>query len=312
MNRLKRSYWMQLLILSFFLIGAFLNAEARPLIQDILSKGSMWMLNIDGEQDRLILRGGKGSRTSSGGFKLKYRVVWGGHSGVLTGSSDGKNSSQFVKLELTRKNGIKVACRGYIAQETDNFMAGTCGSKTVPGAWYALNIDSTLPKSASHKENNNACNKRVQACRTQIDKLTQSKKDINNKYITTNSIKKRCQSSLKQCYKELSDSSSQKQNTKSFSSFKNQINGHYYRGGAWEKADNVQKRIFPKRPSASSDLYYWLQNHNGALLSIAYGILSPSDRNSFRRVEKQRCNNDIYCEIGFRQQAINCALGIGC
>lgn len=118
--------------------------QARSAIYDTLAKGSHWSLNVDGESGPLELLGGKGSRTPDGGWKMTMDVKWQGIPGTLRGHADGKNSEQRVILQLTRKNGLKVACEGYIARETDTFMAGITVIPAKPkpshGAWFAQKI----------------------------------------------------------------------------------------------------------------------------------------------------------------------------
>jgi len=54
---------MLFLILPVGLACTIINAEARPLIQDVLSKGGLWVLTVDGERDKLVILGGKGGQT---------------------------------------------------------------------------------------------------------------------------------------------------------------------------------------------------------------------------------------------------------
>jgi hypothetical protein len=124
-------------------LGAGLAAPlfARSMIHDILAKGSEWTLNVDGEVGTLTLLGGRGSRTSDGGWEMTMDVEWQGNPGTLNGWQDGENREQRVALELVRRSGIPVTLSGYIARETDAFMAGTSRSAARPedieGAWYA-------------------------------------------------------------------------------------------------------------------------------------------------------------------------------
>jgi hypothetical protein len=311
---MKKNYRKLLLLLSVGFVGMFLNAEARPLIQKVLSKGDSWMLTINGERDSLLIRGGKGSQTTNGGFKLNYHVAWGKHSGVLKGESGNNNSSQFVTLQLIRTNGSRVECRGYIARDTDDFMAGTCGSKRAPGAWYAIRDSNERGSNEEAKVSNETCGKQEQSCQYAVDRLKNSNQNLNNKYLAANNTKQRCQSSLKQCYQEQLVNSSQVLSKKSFTSFNNKINGVYYAGGGDDdKSDSgVQEVKIPGRPGSGSDLGNWLIQHNNALLGVTLGVLSSSDRNRFNGQERQKCNGNIYCEMAFRQQVIGCALDLGC
>lgn len=117
------------------------RAEARSSIHDILNKGSKWVLNVDGEIGTLELIGGRGSKTADGGWEMTMEVKWQGNAGTLKALADGKNSEQRVSLNIQRRNGLKVTCEGYIAQETGRIMAGITRHKAVPkdvhGAWFA-------------------------------------------------------------------------------------------------------------------------------------------------------------------------------
>lgn len=62
MSRSKTNFRMLLLILPVGLVCTILNAEARPLIQDVLSKGGLWVLTVDGERDKLVILGGNGGQ----------------------------------------------------------------------------------------------------------------------------------------------------------------------------------------------------------------------------------------------------------
>ena len=116
-------------------------SQARSPIYEILSKGSEWTLNVDGDEGILKLLGGRGSRTSDGGWEMTMDVEWHGKQGVLRAQSDNENREQYVIFEVTRKGGFGVKCEGYIARETDKFMSGTSLYRALPadikGAWYA-------------------------------------------------------------------------------------------------------------------------------------------------------------------------------
>ncbi len=129
--------------LFFSLLYLFpLQAQPRTMIYDILSKHSEWALDVDGEKGILELLGGSGSKTAGVGWEMTSEITWQGNPGVLKAWADGKNAEQHVILEVQRKNGIKVTLDGYIARETDKFMAGASIYKavheTVHGAWYAV------------------------------------------------------------------------------------------------------------------------------------------------------------------------------
>jgi len=117
------------------------RAEAKSSIHDILSKGSKWVLNVDGEIGTLELIGGSGSKTADGGWEMTMEITWQGNNGTLKAFADGKNNEQRVILNVQHKNGLKVTCDGCIAQLTDHFMAGMTRHKAVPkdllGAWFA-------------------------------------------------------------------------------------------------------------------------------------------------------------------------------
>ncbi|MCK4763795.1 MAG: carboxypeptidase regulatory-like domain-containing protein [Candidatus Aminicenantes bacterium] len=135
------------LLLVFWLIFMVMffvseRVEAKSAIYDILAKGSTWTLNVDGESGTLELLGGRGSRTTDGGWEMTSEIRWQGNPGTLQGRADGSNSEQRVILNVQRRNGLRVTCEGYIAQETDRFMAGISKHPARPrdirGAWYAI------------------------------------------------------------------------------------------------------------------------------------------------------------------------------
>ncbi len=133
------------IFLSLLLLLSFsFQAQARSAIYDILAKGSKWQLNVDGEQGTLELLGGRGSRTADGGWQMSMEIRWQGNAGTLRATADGGNSEQRVILQVQRRNGLRVTCEGYVAQETDQFMAGETLHPAVPsaihGAWYATAI----------------------------------------------------------------------------------------------------------------------------------------------------------------------------
>ncbi|NIM16737.1 MAG: hypothetical protein GTO45_32510 [Candidatus Aminicenantes bacterium] len=137
-----RKKWFLVFLLSFLLlVVASPLVQARSMIYDILAKGSQWTLNVDGEVGTLELLGGKGSRTRDGGWVMTMEIQWQNNPGTLRAQADGKNSEQHVVLRVERKNGLKVNCEGYIAMETDRFMAGITRHAARPrdlhGAWYA-------------------------------------------------------------------------------------------------------------------------------------------------------------------------------
>lgn len=134
-----------ILVLVLFFVTLSSQLYARSMIYDILAKGSQWDLNVDGETGTLELLGGRGSRTSDGGWQMTMEVKWQNNPGTLKAAADGDNSEQKVHLTMKRRNGIQVTCEGYIARETDGFMAGISRyrgrPKDIPGAWYAVNIE---------------------------------------------------------------------------------------------------------------------------------------------------------------------------
>ncbi|WP_166422153.1 hypothetical protein [Paraglaciecola sp. 20A4] len=303
--------WLAILVA---LIGSVTDAKARTPIQQVLLVGDSWELTVDDKRDTLIIRGVKGSQAKNSTSTFNYQIVWGGHSGILREVTDNQNSSQFVALELTDINNISQTCRGYMAQNTTEFMAGSCGSKNAPGAWYAVRNNPKLASTMNTKANQERCNAKVNKCQTRIDRLSQSQQNLSKQYLAAKSVRNQCQSALKLCYQEQADSTSQTVANKSFSSFKNKVNGDYYSAGnSKDKSDTQVQRIsIPGRPRSGSDLENWLRQHNGALLGVAKGILNNTDRKRFNSHESQMCNSNIYCEMAFRQQVIKCALGLGC
>lgn len=114
---------------------------ARSHISDVIDKGSRWTLNVDGETGVLEVLGGQGHRTPDGGWQMEMDVTWQGRRGKLYGRADGQNRDQHVTLNVRRRGGIRVLCRGFVAQETGYLMAGQSSYSAVPhamhGAWYA-------------------------------------------------------------------------------------------------------------------------------------------------------------------------------
>lgn len=289
------------LVVICLLAGSAPAAFGKSHINDILAKGSVWTLNVDGEEAKMILVGGKGGQTPGGGFEVSYEVEWGSQKGSLSGVADAKNMSQRVTLELTRKNGIKVNCRGFIAQETDQFMAGTCG-RTAPGAFYATKQSASFVTAVQEGEQKyTACMDRLRVSRRNGTQAVQERDRARRQLSATTNR-------LDSCRSQLSNAGSGAQ-TRPYSSYRNRLDGRYETGG---KTDQVTELKFPGSPGATSDLGKWLAAHNSALLVVVDGILRPGDRNGFRALEQQRCGNNDYCRAGIREQAIACGLGIGC
>lgn len=138
---MKKKWLLVLLMVSLFLVIVSPLVQARSMIYDILAKGSQWTLNVDGEVGTLELLGGRGSRTRDGGWVMTMEIKWQNNPGTLRAQADGNNSEQHVVLAVQRRNGLKVNCEGYIAMETDRFMAGITRHAARPrdlhGAWYA-------------------------------------------------------------------------------------------------------------------------------------------------------------------------------
>ncbi|WP_158768591.1 hypothetical protein [Paraglaciecola sp. L1A13] len=314
MNASRKNVPTMLLSILMVMTGSFTHAEARPLIQEVLLVGDSWELTVDDKRDNLIIRGVKGRQTKNSTSTFNYQIVWGGHSGVLRAVTDNQNSSQFISLILTDLNGISQECRGYMAQNTTEFMAGSCGSKNEPGAWYAVRNNRELASTISTKANQEICDAKVNKCQLKVDRLNESKQNLSKQYLAANSVKNQCQSALKLCYQEQAAPTSQTVANKSFSSFEKKVNGDYYGlGRSKDKSDTQVQRInIPGRPSSGSDLENWLRQHNGALLGVAKGILNSADRERFDSHETQMCSSNIYCEMAFRQQVIKCALDLGC
>ena len=139
MKILHRTHFLMLLI-------AVLSSQlsARTHIREILFKGGTWTLDVDGETGTLKLLGGSGSVTSDNGWEMSFEVDWNGRPGNLYAVMDGDNREQRVELKLTR-GGVQVVCKGFIARETSEFMAGTTSyaarPRPIEGAWYALSMD---------------------------------------------------------------------------------------------------------------------------------------------------------------------------
>lgn len=139
---IKKKYFILFSSIFSLLCLFSLHIQARTMIYDTLSKHSEWTLDVDGETGTLELLGGSGSKTASGGWEMTSEITWQETPGVLKAWADGANAEQHVILEVQRKNGIKVTLDGYIARETDKFMAGAAIYGAVPkavhGAWYAV------------------------------------------------------------------------------------------------------------------------------------------------------------------------------
>ena len=130
-------------VISFLLLinHLCLPMQAKSMIYDILAKGSEWTLNVDGEEGTLELLGGSGASTGGSGWRMTMDIRWQGTAGSLRAEADNNNSQQRVFLNVQRQNGIAIICEGYIAQESDRFMAGITRNptgKTMYGAWYAI------------------------------------------------------------------------------------------------------------------------------------------------------------------------------
>jgi hypothetical protein len=69
------------------------------------------------------------------------------------------------------------------------------------------------------------------------------------------------------------------------------------------KTDSVALLQLPPNPRAA-DVRNWLSAHNSALLASIRGRFSTADVNAFRRVERDACSGNLYCEMAFRQEAI--------
>jgi hypothetical protein len=133
-------------LIFLLLVGLSSPVGARSMIDDILAKGSRWTLNVDGEEGTLELLGGRGSRTPDNGWVMTMDISWQGNPGTLRAQADGGNTEQQVALAVQHRNGLRVNCEGYIAMETDRFMAGITRHPAQPnalhGAWYATLLKS--------------------------------------------------------------------------------------------------------------------------------------------------------------------------
>ena len=172
-----------LLSILMVMAGSYSHAKARPLIQDVLLVGDSWELTVNDKRDNLIIRGVKGRQTKNSTSTFNYQIVWGGHSGVLRAVTNSQNSSQFVALELTDKNGISQTCRGHVAQNTTVFMAGSCGSKIAQGAWYALRNNRELASTINTKANQEMCDAKVHKCQLRVDRLTESTQNLSKQIL---------------------------------------------------------------------------------------------------------------------------------
>jgi len=139
-----RSLWKHVLALTLLSV-LVAPALARPPINEVLAKGSEWLLNVDGESGVLRVVGGQASPGQGGGWSVTLDVSWDGRPGTLEGRSFTGEKVQAVTLNLSAPDGTKFTARGYIARESSNFMAGfstyRTGARDVNGAWYALRQD---------------------------------------------------------------------------------------------------------------------------------------------------------------------------
>lgn len=147
---MKKICLMVFLSISLLFLIFSSQVKARTEIYNILAKGSKWVLNVDGEVGILELLGGRGGRTRDGGWEMAMDIKWQNNPGTLKAWADGRNIEQRVVLNVQRKNGLKVTCEGYIAQETDKFMAGItkhpARPRDIKGAWYAIKKKSLTPR----------------------------------------------------------------------------------------------------------------------------------------------------------------------
>ena len=296
MPRTMTTFQRQLLLCLCLVIGTVQNGEARPPIHEVLDKGSQWVLNVNGDEGTLTLLGGKGGQLPKGGFEIFYEIDFEGRKGTLEGVSDMKNAIQRVSIELTRKNGIKVSCQGFVAQETDDFMAGNCGDKIAPGAWYAVRRTAApSPPSRLSTEN-----QEEQKLRATLRATMQQHVRIQAKLGETMNELKRCRAQPKPLVQQPGKTS-----LNSLASFKNRVNGRYEDG----KADGAPLMDFPQAPAGNSASDRWFRQLNGRLLdTLKLGL--GSETNAFLKLESNNCRGEnIFCQVAHRQQAIYLMLG---
>ena len=85
-----------LLSISLLFFAFSSQVQARAEIYNILTKGSKWVLNVDGEVGILELLGGRGSRTRDWGWKMNMEIRWQNNPGTLKAWADGRNIEQRV------------------------------------------------------------------------------------------------------------------------------------------------------------------------------------------------------------------------
>lgn len=284
------------------LLGLPLVGQARPAITEVINKGDEWTLNVDGEQAKMTLLGGRGSRLSDGGYAFSYEVDWGGRKGLMEARSDGDNVSQSISLRLQRANGTRIGCEGYVAQGSTQLMAGTCGGERFPGAWYAQRGGpaQVAPGLARRYEQ---CQERRARCAEKLASARRARDDAKQRAVAKAQSLQQCKSKLTTCRNAQASGPS----TQPLSAFDRHLNGRYGLGGGG-KEDSVSGREFPAAP-ADRDLQSWLQILRGKLGGTIHRLLPAGDRDDFSRLEKDRCGSNVYCQIGFRQQAIACSLG---
>jgi len=274
---------------------------------DVLAKGSEWTLQVNGETATLRLLGGRGGRTADGGFELEYQVVWGDVDGALHAVSDASQDVRRVTLDLTYASGAHLQCQGFLARGSDDMMAGTCGGRDAPGAWYAVRVgaDRTATPAENATDATELRRKLEQAAEehaaaTRRTELLQSRLSEVRADLQAES------NALRQCRRQSESGSSRGIEPPPVNSFKNSLTGEYQRRG---KFDNVTRLDFPDAPGAGSKLAEWLAAHNGALLSVLSSLYPQSEIAQFRAAERSTCQGKgVYCELAFRQQALAAAL----
>lgn len=300
------------LVLSVLWLAAG-SGYAQQEIYEILAKGNEWTLQVNGEVATLSFLGGRVSRNTDGGYELKYDVDWGGRPGALTGGSDATNSIQRVTLNLALSDGSRIECRGFIARGNPDMLAGVCGDRDAPGAWYAVRSGSVVVAGGEGQAERSA---ELQA---RIEELTQDLTRSRGRAAATAAELSRLQSdivhaqtqleneseALRQCRRQVSDArSSCRADPPPVNSYRNRLTGRYQR-----KDDSASPIAFPPAPAANSDLARWLAAHNGALLDVLEGLYPQPEIAQFLSAERNACSTGgLYCRVAFRQQAIGYAL----
>lgn len=129
-------------ILCGALAAAILTVPAYAAeLSDLFDKGTQWHLTIDDWDGPMVVQDLKVSSSKSDPVVLNATVGWQGQQGRLTVSEYTRDPRRSVLLIISLPNGEDVEAEGFMARESDAFMAGptrfATDDVTYFGAWYA-------------------------------------------------------------------------------------------------------------------------------------------------------------------------------